>query len=70
MSRAITPEEYNAAVAQTPEDCPLFAAGDLRSGRQVCVCARACACVCVCACVSQQGRIIPDASCLPLMPIQ
>ncbi len=35
MSRAITAEEYNAAVARAPGDCPLFAAGDLRSGRQV-----------------------------------
>ena len=36
VSRAITAEEYNAAVARAPGDCPLFAAGDLRSGRQVC----------------------------------
>jgi hypothetical protein len=35
VSRAITAEEYNAAVIRTPGDCPLFAAGDLRSGRQV-----------------------------------
>ena len=35
VSRAITAEEYNAAVARAPADCPLFAAGDLRSGRQV-----------------------------------
>jgi hypothetical protein len=35
VSRAITPEEYNAAVARAPGACPLFAAGDLRSGRQV-----------------------------------
>ncbi len=35
VSRVITPEEYNAAVARAPGDCPLFAAGDLRSGRQV-----------------------------------
>ncbi len=46
VSRAITAEEYNAAVARSPGECPLFTAGDLRSGRQVrrrgaCVYARA-----------------------------
>ncbi len=35
LSRAITAEEYNAAAARAPEECPLLAAGDLRTGRQV-----------------------------------
>jgi hypothetical protein len=31
----IDPADYDAAVAHAPAACPLFAAGDLRSGRQV-----------------------------------
>jgi hypothetical protein len=34
-TRVVGPEEYDAAVMCSPDRCPLFAAGDLRSGRQV-----------------------------------
>ena len=33
--RLITPDEYDAAVLTAPRACPLFAMGDLRSGRQL-----------------------------------
>ena len=33
--RQICPSEYDAAVLHTPAECPLFAMGDLRSGRQL-----------------------------------
>ena len=34
VTRVIDAEQYNAAVFEHPEHCPLIAAGDLRSGRQ------------------------------------
>ena len=33
-TRIISVDEYDAAVMREPENCPLIAAGDLRSGRQ------------------------------------
>jgi hypothetical protein len=35
VTRPITADEYDAAVMRAPEECPLFAMGDLRSGRQL-----------------------------------
>ncbi len=60
VSRAITAEEYNAAIAQTPESCPLFSAGDLRSGRQVRERVRALLCVRALACAH---RLVRESSC-------
>ena len=34
-SRVIDAAEYDAAARQTPDECPLLAMGDLRSGRQL-----------------------------------
>ena len=34
VTRVIDADQYNAAVVDYPEHCPLIAAGDLRSGRQ------------------------------------
>ena len=34
VSRVVDADEYDAAAAARPHDCPLLAAGDLRSGRQ------------------------------------
>jgi hypothetical protein len=33
--REVPPAEYDAAVLQAPEECPLIVMGDLRSGRQL-----------------------------------
>ena len=33
--RPLTPEEYDEAVLEHPEECPLAMAGDRRSGRQL-----------------------------------
>jgi hypothetical protein len=35
VTRVIDPAEYDAAVMGNPSACPLYLAGDLRSGRQV-----------------------------------
>jgi hypothetical protein len=35
LCQPITHTEYNEAVMRDPKACPLFAMGDLRSGRQV-----------------------------------
>ncbi len=35
LFQRITATEYDAAVLRTPESCPYFAMGDLRSGQQV-----------------------------------
>jgi hypothetical protein len=35
LLESISPGEYDAAVMRSPELCPLLAAEDLRSGRQV-----------------------------------
>ena len=35
LTQAVTPDEYDAAAARSPEMCPLRYLGDTRSGRQV-----------------------------------
>jgi hypothetical protein len=35
IARAITPDEYDAAVRIDPAQCPLYALGDRRSGREL-----------------------------------
>ena len=35
LTRAVAPDEYDAAAARSPEMCPLRYLGDTRSGRQV-----------------------------------
>jgi hypothetical protein len=35
ITRAITPDEYDAAVRINPAQCPLYALGDRRSGREL-----------------------------------
>ncbi len=35
MTRAVTPEEYDAAPRRFPARCPLYALGDRRSGREL-----------------------------------
>ena len=69
VTRVIDAEQYNAAVFEHPEHCPLIAAGDLRSGRQALAAPLDLASLC-CYFPSPSFLLMPDptlscSSCLP-----